>query len=128
RRPAAARLSGLAAADRCHRSHEIAVAGAGNLDLSRRRPLRLHWGKGDDGRPGLLLRLCRSRYDRLAFHREAEVSCFIECEFEPALSAPLREAADPGDPQPVAAREGFNRFAGRIFSRDAQLSIRADVL
>ena len=106
--PGSSRLSGLAAADRRHRSQEIAVAGAGHADLSRHGPIRLRWRKGDDGRPGLSLRLCRSRYDRLAFHREAEMPCFIECEVESALRPPIRETADPGDPQPVAGREGFN--------------------
>src|SRR6267142_6030526 len=90
--------------------------------------MRLRWRKGDDGRPGLPLRLCRPRYDRLAFHRKAEVPCFIECEIEPALKLRIRELANSRDPQPVAGREGFNRYAGRILSRDAQLSIRVAVL
>ena len=106
--PRASRLSGLAAADRGHRGHEIAFARAGNTNLSRNGPIRLCWRKGDDGRPGLPLRRCRSRYDRLAFHREAEMPCFLECEVESALRAPICEASGPGDPQAVAGREGFD--------------------
>src|SRR4051812_4461716 len=127
-RPRHPDLGELAAADRRHRGHEIAVARAGNANLSRRGPRRLRWRKGDDGRPGLLLRRCQSRYDRLAFHREAEAPGFIEREIESALGPPVREITNPGDPQPIANRKSFNGFAGRIRSCDTQLSIRAAVL